>query len=291
MNSVFLKCRQYLHICPLNKIFKFNLLAMHQSFFEENKKLWNAKVSHHLQSDFYDVAGFLAGKSSLTEIETDALGDVSGKTMLHLQCHFGQDSLSWARKGAKVTGVDFSEEAIRTAEALTEKTGLDTRFLLANVYDLPSVLDEKFDLVFTSYGTIVWLPDIPRWASIVRRFLKDGGIFYIAEFHPTLYLFNFDNHQVEYGYFTTEQPYEETVEGTYADRYADLKGKEYFWQHALSEVISPLLGEGLMLLEFKEYDFSPYSCFPNMTEREPNRFVWGNFGVRLPHIFTLKMKG
>lgn len=263
---------------------------MWEKYFEQNKNLWNNKVDIHVKSKFYDMKGFLSGKSSLTEIEANALGDVSGKTLLHLQCHFGQDTLSWARQGSIVTGIDFSEKAITTAGMLADTLGLNARFILSNVYDLKEVLDEKFDLVFTTFGAIPWLPDLEKWAAVVNTFLKPGGIFYIAEFHPTLYLFNFDNHQVEYGYFTEKEPYSEDVTGTYADPGAALKEKEYFWNHGISDVMRPLLKEGMEVVDFQEYDFSPYNPFPNMTEREPGRYVWGNFGVRLPHIYSLKMK-
>ncbi len=263
---------------------------MWNEFFDQNKDLWNNKVDVHVKSKFYDMEGFLSGKSSLTEIEADALGDVSGKSLLHLQCHFGQDTLTWARRGAIVTGVDFSEKAIDLASSLAGQLKLDARFILANVYDVPEVLDEKFDIVFTTFGAIPWLPDLEKWASVVSRSLKPGGTFYLAEFHPTLYIFNFDNYKVEYGYFTEKNPYSEEITGTYADHDSEVKGKEYFWNHSISEVVMPLLKEGLQVLDFQEYDFSPYQCFPNMEEREPGRFVWGgNFGVRLPHVFSLKM--
>ncbi len=263
---------------------------MWNEYFDQNKDLWNNKVDVHVKSKFYDMEGFLAGKSSLTEIEAMALGDVSGKSLLHLQCHFGQDTLSWARQGAIATGVDFSEKAIELARSLVEQLKLDARFILANVYDVPEVLDEKFDIVFTTFGAIPWLPDLEKWAAIINKSLKPGGTFYLAEFHPALYMFNFDNYKVEYGYFTEKNPYSEEITGTYADHDSEVKGKEYFWNHSISEVMSSLLKEGLQVLDFQEYDFSPYQCFPNMEEREPGRFVWGrNFGVRLPHVFSLKM--
>ncbi len=261
-----------------------------KTYFEENQKIWNDRVETHLKSEFYDQAGFMAGKSSLTEIEANALGDVAGKTLLHLQCHFGQDTLSWARKGAKVTGIDFSEKAIQAATSIAEQLGSDARFIQSDVYDLPNVLQGQFDIVFTTYGGIPWLPDLEKWAAVIGHFLKPGGTFYVAEFHPTLYLFNFENHKVEYGYFTEQNPYSEEVNGTYADLKAGIQGMEHFWNHAISEVMTPLMKEGMQVVDFQEYDFSPYNCFQNMVEREPGRFVWGNFGVRLPHVFSLKMK-
>ena len=263
-----------------------------QQYFNLNKKFWDSRVASHLQSDMYDMEGFLAGKSSLTEIERDALGDVSGKTLLHLQCHFGQDTLSWERKGAKATGIDFSSKAIAKAKEIRDKLGLKAQFIESNVYDLPEVLDGEFDIVFTSYGATPWLPDLEKWAAIVNRYLKKGGLFYIAEFHPTVYMFNFDNYQVEYSYFNENKPYVEEVTGSYADPDNPMKGTECFWNHSISEKTNALLRQGLQLLELNEYDFSPYNCFPNMYEREPGRYVWGQdkFGARLPMVLSLKMK-
>jgi 2-polyprenyl-3-methyl-5-hydroxy-6-metoxy-1,4-benzoquinol methylase len=263
---------------------------MHQLFFEQNKQLWNDRVSVHLKSELYNMERFMAGKSSLTELDKNAFGDVAGKTLLHLQCHFGQDTLSWAREGAVVTGVDFSEKAIEAAEKISAELGLDARFILANIYELPQVLNEQFDLVFTTFGAIPWLPNMEKWAGIVGQCLKPGGLLFVAEFHPALYLFNFDNKQVEYSYFTENDPYMEEVEGSYADPEKKTKGREYFWNHAISEVLNPLLANGLELLALNEYDFSPFNCFPNMVEREPGRFVWDPFGQRLPHVFCLKMR-
>jgi len=237
----------------------------------------------------YDLENFKKGKNSLQSIEMESLGDVDGKRMLHLQCHFGQDSLSWSRLGAKVTGIDLSPVAIETARSLNKELGLDATFIQTNIYDLPANLKGQFDLVFTSYGTIAWLPDLKKWASIINRFLAPGGLFFIADFHPTFYLFNFDNRQIEFDYFGKTEPYLEIVKGTYADEKAAIEHKEYFWCHSLEEVISPLLAEGLTMLEFREFDYSPFDCFPNMKERVPGEFVFGDFGVRLPHIFSLKM--
>ena len=264
----------------------------HQHLFEENKKMWDARVEPHTKSAMYKMEAFLAGETSLTEIERDELGDVSGKSLLHLQCHFGQDTLSWARKGAKATGIDFSPNAIAKANEIRDQLGLDARFIETNVYDLPAVLDGRFDFVFSSYGTIVWLPDLDKWASIVSRYLKPGGIFYLAEFHPTLYMFNFDNYQVEYDYFNDGNPYIEEVVGSYADTESKTKATEYFWNHPVSEIVNALIKNGLELLELKEYDFSPYNCFPNMYEREPGRYVWGQdkFGRRIPMILSVKMR-
>ena len=269
------------------------IIEMTDQYFSQNKKLWNERVSVHLQSKFYDVEAFRKGANSLKEIEmAEIAGEVAGKSLLHLQCHFGQDSLALARLGAQVTGIDFSDKAIEAAQQLNDELGLNARFIQTNVYDLEQVLDGEFDVIFSTYGAIPWLPDLEKWAAIVSRFLKKGGIFYLAEFHPTLYLFNFDNYQVEYSYFTTAKPYEEKVQGTYADDNSGIEETEFFWNHATSEVVTPLLENGLELLHLHEFDFSPYACFPNMVEREAGRYVWGadKFGVRLPHVFSLKKR-
>ena len=153
-----------------------------ERYIELNRESWNRRTAVHLTSEFYDVEGFLNGKNTLKDIELNLLGDISNKKVLHLQCHFGQDSISLSRLGAKVTGVDFSDKAIESARILNEQTKTDAVFICCDIYDLPQHLDETFDIIFTSYGTIGWLPDLNKWAQIVSRFLKTGGkfIFMIA---------------------------------------------------------------------------------------------------------------
>lgn len=263
-----------------------------ENWLDINRKLWDKKVPIHLKSDFYEVDAFLAGKNVLTPIEMEALGgEISGKKMLHLQCHFGEDSLCWARLGAQVTGVDFSSKAIRQARKLAKMAGMKARFVESDIYSLPEKMSGKFDLVFTSYGTIGWLPDLDRWAAVIRHFLKKGGTFYIADFHPWVYMYDWESGKLAHDYFNTK-PIVEEVAGTYADRYADIKAEEVGWNHSFEEIIGSLLRAGLRLVEMREFDWSPYPCFPGMREREPGRFVWGDFGERrLPHVYSLRMKG
>src|SRR5688572_730649 len=135
-------------------------------YLEKNRRLWNARTDVHVTSEFYELDKFLAGKSSLNEIELNLLGDLKGKSVLHLQCHFGQDSISLARLGAEVTGVDLSDKAIAKAKELAKQTGANAEFICTDIYELPQHLDKKFDVVFTSYGTIGWLPDLDKWAKI-----------------------------------------------------------------------------------------------------------------------------
>src|SRR3954464_11903705 len=156
---------------------------MHDEYIQSNRKLWNDWTGIHAQSEFYDVESFKEGKFRLHPIEKEELGDVRGKTLLHLQCHFGLDTLSWANLGAIVTGADFSDKAIDLARELSRETGLPATFICSNIYDLPAALEGQFDIVFTSHGVLGWLPDMPNWGKVVAHFLKPGGTFYVAEVH------------------------------------------------------------------------------------------------------------
>ena len=140
-----------------------------------NRANWNERTPVHAASEMYDVEGFKAGRITLHDVERREMGDVSGKTLLHLQCHFGMDTMSWARLGAVPTGVDLSDAAIDLARSLSGELNLDVRFIHSNIYDLPDVLDEQFDIVFTSYGALCWLPDLDEWASVVANHLKPGA--------------------------------------------------------------------------------------------------------------------
>lgn len=165
-------------------------MTANTNYIEKNRQSWNQRTELHVTSAFYDVPGFINGASSLKDIELQLLGDVTGKTILHLQCHFGQDTLSLARLGATVTGIDLSDKAIEAARELAQKVQQDATFICCDLYDLPNYLDEQFDIVFTTYGTIGWLPDLDKWAKIVSRYLKPGGQFVFVEFHPVAWMFD-----------------------------------------------------------------------------------------------------
>ncbi len=262
---------------------------MHEREFRTNRSLWDLKTDIHLRSEFYDLDGFRKGRCSLPRIDLEGLGEVRGKKVLHLQCHFGQDTLSLARMGAEVTGVDFSGKAIEAARRLADELGLAARFIECNVYDLPALLDEAFDLVYTSWGVLGWLPDLGRWAEVVGRYVRPGGRFFMAEFHPVLYLFDWERREVAFDYFNRGTAWEEEHEGTYADPDAPIRHKEYFWCHSLDEVIQPLIDQGLRLQRFREYDYSPWNCFPHLVERAPGEYVFDFKGLRLAHAFSLDM--
>lgn len=251
-----------------------------------NKASWNNKVRFHLESDFYDVNGFINGTSSLNDIELNLLGDVTGKRILHLQCHFGQDSISLARMGAQVTGIDLSDKAIEAANDLAAKTHTEARFICCDLYDLPNHLNETFDIVFTSYGTIGWLPDLNRWAAVISTFLKPGGTFVFAEFHPVVWMFDDDFNKIGYSYFNTG-PIAETYTGTYADRNANLSQEYVMWNHGTAEVLSSLLQNGLELTAFEEFDYSPYNCFRHTEEIAPKKYCIQHLGNKIPMVFAL----
>jgi SAM-dependent methyltransferase len=159
-----------------------------KDYIQKNKVAWDEKTIHHYGSEFYDVPGFLQGKNSLNEIELSLLGNVAGKSILHLQCHFGQDTISLGRMGAKVTGTDLSENAIAKARELSTLANIPATFICCNIYDLPKYLTGQFDIVFSSYGTIMWLPDLEKWAGLIAQYLKPGGQFIFAEFHPVIWI-------------------------------------------------------------------------------------------------------
>ena len=234
---------------------------MTDEYLEANRLHWDEAVPIHAASQSYDVAGFKAGRIKLHPLELSELGDVKGKTMLHLQCHFGLDTLSWARLGAVVTGMDFSPAAIQQARALASELQIEARFIESTVYDLQAVLDETFDIVFTSYGVIGWLPDLTLWAEVAARYVKPGGTFYIAEIHPMAFTLDDSPGVLEprlhYPYFEGGPAIATTEGGTYADRNARLiHDTSYNFAHSLGEVVTSLIDAGLQVEFHHEHPFS-----------------------------------
>jgi len=175
------------------------------------------------------------------------------------------------------------------ARQINAEEGLDARFVESNIYDLKENLSGQYDLIFTSYGTIIWLPDLQKWAEIIRHFLKPGGIFYIVDLHPAFLQFDFDKHEVAYDYFN-RGVVSEVEKGTYADPDADIELVEHFWSHSLEETMSPLLDVGLELLAFKEFPYCPYPCFPNMDQGPDGFYTYNGTKLPLPHLFSMKFR-
>ena len=259
---------------------------MQTDYLSINKKSWNNKVETHVNSAFYDMENFVKTQNSLNSIELDLLPNLNGKTVLHLQCHFGQDSISLSKLGAHVTGVDLSDKAIDKAKSLATELNANAEFICCDIYDLPNHLDKQFDVVFASYGTIGWLPDIRKWANIVSQFLKPKGQLIFAEFHPVVWMFDDDFTHIKYPYTSTE-PIQETETGTYAEKDADLVQEFVMWNHGLSDVIGSLINHSLTLTHFSEYDYSPYNCFNNTIEVSPKKFRIKNLDNKIPMVYAL----
>lgn len=257
-----------------------------QNYIEINRQSWNNLIDAHLKSDFYDLEGFLNGKTSLNEIELSLLGNIKGKKILHLQCHFGQDSISLSRLGANVTGVDISDKAIQSARQIANFTNSDTKFICCDIYDLPNHLKEKFDIVFASYGTICWLPDLGRWAKIISQFLKPKGHFIFIEFHPVALMFDDDFDKIKYRYFNSG-PIIEIETGTYADKASEIKQGYINWNHGLSEVINNLISNGLEINSLNEFDYSPYNCFNRTIEMEAKKFGIEHLSNKIPMVYSV----
>jgi ubiquinone/menaquinone biosynthesis C-methylase UbiE len=246
-----------------------------EEYFETNRHRWNELVAIHASSEEYNLEGFIAGESSLHRVELDKLGKVQGKSILHLQCHFGLDSISWARLGAKVTGVDFSETAIELAREIAKKVGVEVEFVCSNLYDLPKVHEGQYDIVFTSYGVLCWLNDIGEWARIVAQFLKPNGVFLLVESHPFMWVFDDESMELKqrYSYWHSEKPLMWEEDGTYADRDAKLINKKsYEWQHTVSEVLNALIQAGLIIEEVNEYPELVWAPVPSSVKTGDREF-------------------
>ena len=252
-----------------------------------NRALWDAWTRVHCASPFYDVPGFLAGRDPLNRIETAELGDVTGKRFLHLQCHFGLDTLGWARRGARVTGVDFSPEAIATARKLAEEAGLQATFVESDIYALREHGLGEFDIVHTSYGVLGWLPDLRGWAETIAAHLAPGGLFHLVENHGVALMLDDDGLSIRWPYLGTGAPIRIETEGSYA---APLPGPplvEYGWAHGLGEVITALVEAGLRIAWVREYPRSPYP-FPKFLEKRPEGdYGWPGGREDIPLVFSI----
>jgi len=253
-----------------------------------NRQLWDELTPVHLRS--YGVDRFLAGERWLPLRILEEVGDVRGKSLLHLQCHFGLDTLAWAREGAKVTGVDFSPAAIKAAQELAEKAGLAARFICSDIYDLPLVLDEQFDVIFTSIGVLCWLKDLDAWAGIIADHLRPGGIFYIMEGHPLVTTFDErGSYQFALPYFHNPAPYIWDDEGPdYMDGSYITRNPSFEWQWAVSDIINAVIGAGLKLDFFHEFDALEDPVFPEMAKQASGLYSYPDMPVPLPILFSLR---
>ena len=276
-----------------------SLIDRSQPYLEANRKRWDESVAVHAASEFYGVDRFLAGESTLTQLDLDEIGDVDGRSLLHLQCHFGLDTLSWARLGAEVVGVDFAPSAILLARDLAAQTGLDATFVECDVYDSLERLSElvgSVDLVYVNLGALCWLPSIRDWAEVCARFLRPGGQLYVRDVHPIA--FTLDDEaaagvlQLRYPYFETAEPLSWSGDDDYADGSATFEHQTtYEWNHSLGEIVSAVIDAGLTIDFLHEHDWTVYRALPWLNETEPG--IWrlpqidGNSDRRLPLMFSL----
>ena len=266
---------------------------MPTEYSDANRRYWDGLVPVHLDSQFYDVAGFKAGNSTLKPTELREIGDVSGRSLLHLMCHFGLDTLSWARLGARVTGVDFSGPAINAARRLAEDCDVEAVFIESDVYDLTSKLDDQFDIVFTSYGVLFWLPDVVRWAQVVAQCLRPGGVSYIVELHPVCGIFEQRDSAADFvvrrPYFTPKEPLRIEEEGSYADNDARLEYRvTYSWPHSLGEVVTALIDAGLRIDFLHEFPFTAEEFFPSCVASPDGSFHLAQHNGSIPLLYSIK---
>jgi SAM-dependent methyltransferase len=254
-----------------------------------NRDRWNALVPIHVGSAFYDVDGWKAGERSLDRYVVAGLGDVTGKRVLHLQCHFGLDTLTLARMGARPTGVDFSGVAVAQASALAAELGLNARFVESNVIGLD--LSEQFDVVFTSWGALIWLPDINEWAQTVVRHLAPGGRLVVVEQHSTFWCWDDSGasppYTPVYRYDTGEKPLHFAEPGTYADLDADIVMDEFIWNHPPAEIVTAVATAGLRVERMDEHAALPWKALPWMEELDGEPGWFRLPGDPLPLSFTL----
>jgi SAM-dependent methyltransferase len=269
-----------------------------QEQFAVNRVRWDEAVRIHLAAKSYDFTALRSGRGHLHPIEEVEVGSVEGIRVLHLQCHFGRDTLVLAQRGAEVVGLDFSELAIIAARRLADETGLAarSRFVLANVYDAQKSIPEpaSFDLVFVTWGALCWLPDIEAWARIVAYFLRPGGSLYLAEVHPFAWVFddqarapNASLPEWFVSYFEREA-LELDDPTDYADPEARMRNQRtYTWMHSMGETISALIGAGLSLDWLHEHDNVPSRIFECLVQGDDGMYRWPGTPW-LPLAFSLR---
>lgn len=264
------------------------------TWYGENLDWWDEKVALHVSGEFYRVEQFKAGEEQLRPFELAELGDVAGRTLFHPQCHFGQDTLGWARRGASVTGLDFSPAGVAAAQQLATDMGIDAQFVCADVYDSSAAVGGRtFDIVYTGLGAINWLHDIDRWAAAMAAVCRPGGTFYLAEFHPIAAIFDDETPDVvlraAYPYFGHEwHDTAETFTGSYGAIGAEThcnNTHERVW--SIGEVLNAVIGAGFDLEFFHEHDYTLYQALPFLVHTDRGYEVPEGL-PRIPMMFSLR---
>lgn len=265
---------------------------------DTNLENWNDRVPIHVGSG-YNISGFTREVGHISEVVkydlpylTEHLtdGTVSGKSLCHLQCHIGTDTLSFARLGAVVTGVDFSQPALDAAAALADEIGQPATWVQGDVLDAAALVGETFDVVYTSIGTITWLKDLNRWAQQIADLLVDGGVFYIRDGHPTLFTLDESVHPpaLRYRYFANGLAQEWDDDSTYSGEGTVEHSRTFEFPHSISEILSALLGAGLRIEAFHEGDTLPWEFSPHMLKTETGDYRWpDDLSSIIPCTFTV----
>jgi SAM-dependent methyltransferase len=258
-----------------------------------NRANWDSRVDIHFGSVGYGVDKFANDPAHLSQVVTfdkEKLGDVAGKKLIHLQCHIGTDTISWARLGADVTGIDLSGKSIAAAQELSRIAATPARFVVSELYDSPSVVPEKFDIVYTGVGAICWLPDIKGWAEVVASFLEPGGRFYMREGHPMMWAIDWEDTErlsVTGPYFETVEPLPEVEEETYAGEGIVTSPLNYGWNHGMGETLNALLRAGLQIDAVEEYDTCEWQGIEQMEEGEDGYWRLPDQPDRLPLMWSV----
>ncbi len=265
---------------------------------EINRANWDERVPAHVASPGYAVSRFTADPGFLSQVvrfDLPRLGDIAGLRGVHLQCHIGTDTVSLARLGASMTGLDFSAPAVAAARELAAATGADATFAEAEVYAAPDVLGRGgFDLVYTGVGALCWLPDIRRWAGVVGALLRPGGRLFIREGHPMLWALDDERADgllvVKYPYFERAEPMVFDQDGTYVDTDAAFTHNvTHVWNHGLGEIVTALLEAGLAVTALAEHDSVPWDALPGkMARAGDGEWRLADDPSRLPHSYTLQ---
>jgi len=264
----------------------------HRDAESANRDFWDEVAPVHLEA-YKEVAMLREGREVLDEIELQEVGDVAGKSMLHLQCHIGTDTLAWERHGAAVTGLDFSGESIACAERLRDELGLGARFVQSNIYDARSVLEEAYDIVYTSKGVLTWLRDIVEWGRVVAHFLKPGGLFYLMEMHPFLNVLEMETAgdlTFKYRYFHQPEAIVWEDDADYANPDYIAKTASHEWDWTVSDIVNALLDAGLELDFVHEYEKLFFKLFSTMTTDDGRWFTLPDYAGKLPLLLTMRAR-
>ncbi|MFI8963500.1 class I SAM-dependent methyltransferase [Streptomyces sp. NPDC053493] len=265
-----------------------------EDWYEANRARWDERVPIHTASEFYDLEAFRSGKDPLRDFELAEVGDVTGRSLLHLQCHFGQDTLSWARHGAaRVVGLDYSEPAVEAARSLAADLGLtpeQATFVAADVYDAAeAVPDSSYDIVYTGVGALCWLPDIDRWAETAASLVSPGGFLYLSEFHPLTDVFDDETGSRVINDYFTRDVWVDTSPGTYADAgAATVHNVSVEWQHPIGEVVTALAKAGLRIEFLHEHDVSLIGRYGTLKRHEDAYYRFPADRPRFPLMYSVK---